>query len=176
VSAPSTFESKVARPEPRIDAPPSFPRSPEPKSEPRIETQATPEAAVAVATEPADTDLRTSLHQALVELNMVFTADAIEQSEVRRTESGEVEVIVPKDFSMSASAADIAKGLEKALGKPAKVRVTIGTPKVQAAPLAKAPPPDEKEVTERALAHPDVQRFQQLFPDAQVRSVRNLRD
>jgi DNA polymerase III subunit gamma/tau len=178
VSAPA-LETRLSRPEPRVEAPRVEPRpTPEPKPELRPEAPSAPApvVAVAVAAEPADTDLRTSLHQALVELNMVFTADAIEQSEVRRNEAGDVEVIVPKDFSMSASAVDIAKGLEKALGAPAKVRVTIGTPKVQAAPIAKAPPPDDKEVTERALAHPDVQRFQQLFPDAQVRSVRNLRD
>ena len=40
------------------------------------------------------------------------------------------------------------------------------------APLAKA----KDDVTERALAHPEVKRFQETFPDAQVRVVRNLRE
>jgi hypothetical protein len=39
------------------------------------------------------------------------------------------------------------------------------------APLAK--PKDD--VSERALAHPEVKRFQETFPDAQVRAVRNLK-
>ena len=28
----------------------------------------------------------------------------------------------------------------------------------------------------RALANPEVKRFQEMFPDSQVRTVRNLRD
>ena len=41
-----------------------------------------------------------------------------------------------------------------------------------AAPQAEA----EDEATARALAHPEVKRFQEVFPDAQVRTVRNLKD
>jgi hypothetical protein len=32
------------------------------------------------------------------------------------------------------------------------------------------------EAADRALAHPEVQRFQELFPDSQVRAVRNLKE
>ena len=32
------------------------------------------------------------------------------------------------------------------------------------------------EAADRALGHPEVQRFQELFPDSQVRAVRNLRE
>jgi hypothetical protein len=34
----------------------------------------------------------------------------------------------------------------------------------------------EGETAERALAHPEVKRFQELFPDAQLRAVRSLKD
>ena len=34
----------------------------------------------------------------------------------------------------------------------------------------------EDEVTVRALAHPEVQRFQQMFPGSMVRTVRNLKE
>jgi len=34
----------------------------------------------------------------------------------------------------------------------------------------------EDEVSQRALAHPEVRRFQELFPGAQVRAVRNLKE
>jgi hypothetical protein len=44
-----------------------------------------------------------------------------------------------------------------------------------ATPKVKAPVGDE-EVSQRALSNPDVQRFQELFPDAQVRAVRNLKE
>jgi hypothetical protein len=32
------------------------------------------------------------------------------------------------------------------------------------------------DFTERALSHPGVKKFQELFPDAQVRKVRNLNE
>ena len=51
---------------------------------------------------------------------------------------------------------------EIALGKPDAVAAT---------PLEKK----KDDVTERALADPEVRRFQETFPDAQVRAVRNLK-
>ena len=42
-------------------------------------------------------------------------------------------------------------------------------------PVAPAPK-REDEATARALAHPVVKRFQDVFEDAQVRTVRNLKD
>ena len=41
-------------------------------------------------------------------------------------------------------------------------------------PVAK-PDPNNAEVTERALAHPEVQRFRELF-GGEVRTVRNLKE
>jgi len=52
-----------------------------------------------------------------------------------------------------------------------RIKIALGKPAEVAAPLAK--PPDD--VSERALAHPEVKRFQETFPDAQVRAVRNLK-
>jgi len=34
----------------------------------------------------------------------------------------------------------------------------------------------EEEVLQRALAHPMVKRFQEVFKDSQIRQVRNLKD
>jgi hypothetical protein len=39
-----------------------------------------------------------------------------------------------------------------------------------------APTPEENEAMERALANPDVQRFQELFPGSQVRRVDDLKN
>jgi hypothetical protein len=36
--------------------------------------------------------------------------------------------------------------------------------------------PAKDEAAERALSHPDVKRFQELFPESQVRAVRNLKE
>jgi hypothetical protein len=37
-------------------------------------------------------------------------------------------------------------------------------------------PAQADDASERALAHPEVRRFQEMFPDAQVRVVRNLKE
>jgi hypothetical protein len=37
-------------------------------------------------------------------------------------------------------------------------------------------PAKDDATAERALGHPEVQRFQELFPGSQVRTVRNLRE
>jgi len=38
------------------------------------------------------------------------------------------------------------------------------------------PVADENDSRQRALSHPGVMRFQELFPGAQVRTVRNLNE
>ncbi len=46
-------------------------------------------------------------------------------------------------------------------------------PRVQAAEQQSG---GKDEVRERALSHPGVKRFQELFPGAQIRTVRNLNE
>ena len=58
-----------------------------------------------------------------------------------------------------------------------RIKITLGKPAVVAAPLGT--PKEDKpkdDVTQRALGHPDVKRFQETFPDAQVRVVRDLKE
>jgi hypothetical protein len=48
-------------------------------------------------------------------------------------------------------------------------------------PVTSAEPPSatsagNSALRERALSHPGVKRFQELFPDAQIRTVRNLNE
>jgi hypothetical protein len=108
---------------------------------------------------------------------MPFTADALEHSQITGEGDG-IALVTPKEYSLSMTEADMRKAAQHALGKPVRVKITFGQPVLTdapSAPRAKAPPGDE-EVSQRALSHPDVQRFQELFPDAQVRAVRNLKE
>jgi hypothetical protein len=50
----------------------------------------------------------------------------------------------------------------------------FGEVKAPTAPINKPPAPED-EVTGRALAHPEVQRFRELF-GGEVRAVRNLKE
>ncbi|HTW68153.1 MAG TPA: DNA polymerase III subunit gamma/tau [Bryobacteraceae bacterium] len=114
---------------------------------------------------------RDRLHEALLEAGMQFTADGVEHSEVTES-NGELQFVTPEEFSLAMNEKDILKVVQKIAGRPMRVKIALGKPAAAAAPLAK--PRDD--VSERALAHPEVKRFQELFPDAQVRAVRNLKE
>ncbi len=134
-------------------------------------------SAVAPTSVPATGDLRSRLHGALLEAKSVHLADAVEHSEV--TESpNEVVFTASKMFQMFLKDPVLDATVKKVTGRPVRVTVKIGEVSAAPAPAA-APKPTsaaEGEATERALSHPEVKRFQELFPDAQVRTVRNLKE
>jgi hypothetical protein len=74
---------------------------------------------------------------------------------------------------MNLKGSEFTAIVHKVLGKPVKVTIKIGETTREAAPAAA---PQADEVSSRALEHPEVKRFQELFPDSQVRTVRNLKD
>jgi DNA polymerase-3 subunit gamma/tau len=114
---------------------------------------------------------RDRLHTALLEMGMQFTADAVEHSQVTES-NGELQFVTPEEFSLAMNEKDILKVVQKIAGRPMRIKIALGNPDAVAAPLVK--PKDD--VSQRALAHPEVKRFQELFPDAQVRVVRNLKE
>ncbi|MGH9696203.1 MAG: DNA polymerase III subunit gamma/tau, partial [Bryobacteraceae bacterium] len=59
------------------------------------------------------------------------------------------------------------------LGKPVRIRFEAAAIAVAPVQVEKAPA-EESDLRRRALSHPGVKRFQELFPEAQVRAVRNL--
>jgi hypothetical protein len=65
--------------------------------------------------------------------------------------------------------------VRRIVGRPAKVTIKAG--EAQVAPVQAAAGTAVVDATaERALAHPEVQRFQEMFPGSQVRTVRNLKE
>jgi len=109
------------------------------------------------------------LHAAAIEFGMQTTADAIEHSQIAES-SGKLNFVTPDDYRLFMNEKDILKVVHKVAARAMRFEITFGTPKASD-PVVKA----KDEVSERALAHPEVQRFQQLFPDAQVRTVRDLK-
>jgi DNA polymerase-3 subunit gamma/tau len=112
------------------------------------------------------------LHSALLEAGMQFTADAVEHSQITES-NNELQFTTPEEFKLAMNEKDILKIVQKVAGRPVRVKITFGEANAIAAPKLKAPPDD---VSERALSHPEVRRFQEMFPDAQVRVVRNLKE
>jgi hypothetical protein len=106
---------------------------------------------------------------------MAFTADAVEHSLVNE-QNGELIFTTPKLFQLAMTPADLQKAAQQIFGRPMRIKVTIGETGLSSAPKPeKSGPVGDDEATERALSNPDVKKFQELFPDAQVRAVRNLK-
>ena len=70
---------------------------------------------------------------------------------------------------------DLQKAVQQACGGAMRIKITIGDPRITEAPKSDRKMPED-EVSQRALAHPEVRRFQEMFPGAQVRAVRNLKE
>ena len=120
-------------------------------------------------------DLRQRLHSAAVELGMPFTADALEHSQVIEKNT-ELQFITTSEFKLSMDPKELQKAVQQVLGRQMKITVTVGEPEIPAGAVAPRAAADENDATERALAHPEVKRFREMFPDAQVRTVRNLKE
>lgn len=106
---------------------------------------------------------------------MPFTADAIEHSDVTEV-SGELQFVTPKDFKLSMKEADLRRALAQVGAPSMRIKVTIGEPTTAGPVVNKEPEAaNEDELTRRALAHPEVQRFRETF-GGQVRAVRNLKE
>ena len=153
----------VAPPKP---APPvANPAKPAPPS-------ASPAKPVPVAL-PTSGDLRSRLHAALLEAKLTHVADALEHSELAESPN-ELVFTTPKMYQLYLKQPEFEAAAKRLAGRPVRVTIKIGD---AAPPKPVAPAPKrEDEAATRALSHPEVKRFQEVFPDAQVRTVRNLKD
>jgi len=121
---------------------------------------------------PEPSSWREKLHAKLMELGMPFTADAVEHSEVVEA-NGELQFTTPKDLSISMQADEINQAVRQIVGKPLKIKITIGDVGVQE--KVPAPAAQADDVSHRALAHPEVRRFRDLL-GGEVRTIRNLKE
>jgi DNA polymerase-3 subunit gamma/tau len=134
---------------------------------------APPAAPISSGPPSPDDDWRSKLHMAMTETGLTFSADAIAQSEAKLV-NNELQITAPKQFQLDLGRDEILTALRH-LGHPAlRFKVSFGEVKTAPAAIQK-PAAREDEVTERALAHPEVQRFRELF-GGEVRTVRNLKE
>ncbi len=150
-----------------IGSAPAPPKAAPPRPAP---VQSAPVAPAAVITSG---DLRSRLHAALLEAKQTYVADALEHSELIESAT-ELIVTAPKLYAMNFKGSDFTTIVHRIIGRPVKITVKVGETAREPEPSAPAPKTDE--VSSRALEHPEVKRFQELFPDSQVRTVRNLKD
>ena len=86
----------------------------------------------------------------------------------------ELAVVTGKTYSLYFKDAGLEAAVREVFGKPLRIKVTVGDAAPPAA-IQLAPSAAEDQVTSRALAHPEVQRFQEVF-GGEVRKVRNLKE
>jgi hypothetical protein len=153
---------------------PSPPSGPSPFELDRLKKVPAPVSTPAPVNVPSgDEDWRAILHGAMIEKGLTFSADAIGQAEVALVKN-ELQITAPKHFQLDLGRDEVQTAL-KHLGFPAlRFKVNFGEVKAAPRPVDK-PASKEDEVTERALAHPEVQRFRELF-GGEVRTVRNLKE
>ncbi len=122
-------------------------------------------------------NLGKELYDALCKAGLHTTADAVRHSTLR-LEGSELIVRAPKPLTFALKDSNTQRIAEQVIGKPVRVLIEVGEhTEAQAAPVSEQPVSiSGSNVRERALSHPGVKRFQELFPDAQVRTVRDLNE
>jgi DNA polymerase-3 subunit gamma/tau len=155
-------------------------QAPSIKSSPAPERGTADKPADAVSTVQAVSsnvgDLAKDLHEALCKARLNTSADAVRHSELR-FEGGDLVIRAPKSLTLALKDANVQRIASDVIGKPVRVRIEVGEGvKAASAPVSEASAIGETELRERALSHPGVKRFQELFPGAQVRTVRNLNE
>ncbi len=126
--------------------------------------------------EGAGVNFKQDFYAALSKAGMEHSADAVQHSEVSLN-GQEVLIRTPKAMMLLLKDPGVERVAAQAAGRPVRVRLEVSE-NVHAAPVAVAEKPasPDSELRERALSHPGVKRFQELFPGAQVRTVRNLNE
>jgi DNA polymerase-3 subunit gamma/tau len=121
-------------------------------------------------------DFRQALYDALCKAGLNFTADAVQRSEVS-LQGTDVVIRAPKTMLLALKDPSLQRIASELVAKPVRVRVEAGE-NLSTAPVvaSSADSASDASLRERALSHPGVKRFQELFPDAQVRTVRNLNE
>lgn len=159
-----------------------LPKQAAPRQQPVVKTvlSAVPEPAAPVPeiAFPATStgDVKTDLYNALVKAGLNFTADAVQQAEVSLGNS-EMLIRAPKALLLSLKEPKLQAIASEVAGKRVQIRTEANENAAVAVPTPKPTSTAESsDVRERALSHPGVKRFQELFPDAQVRTVRNLNE
>ncbi|HEY7387829.1 MAG TPA: DNA polymerase III subunit gamma/tau [Bryobacteraceae bacterium] len=168
-------EFKSAPNNPRPAAPMSAPRTT--PSEPRPSGSAQSSPAPSAPSPAPDPSPRERLHTYLIQQGLSHLADAVENSRINVT-AGEFQVATAKSYALYFRDDKLQAAVREVFGRPLKVQVTISDEigSSSASPLPSPQSPTEDDVTQRALANPEVRRFQEAFPGSKVYKVRNLKE
>jgi len=119
-------------------------------------------------------DPRQRLHAYLHEKNFPHLADAVENASITLG-GAELTVAAPKSYGLYFKDAAFEAAVREVFGRALRVKITVGEAAPASGPIQVAPSASEDQATSRALAHPEVQRFQEVF-GGEIRKVRNLKE
>jgi DNA polymerase-3 subunit gamma/tau len=147
-----------------------------PKAAPKLSPQAASQAPSKPAVSSVEGDFRTRLTGALQDAKLTHVADAVEHSEIAEAAT-EIIFTAPKMYQLFLKGQEFEAAVRRVAGRTVRITLKVGEAAAAAvAPTSPAKPAAKDEAAERALAHPEVKRFQELFPESQVRAVRNLKE
>jgi DNA polymerase-3 subunit gamma/tau len=157
-------------------------RAPEPQSSGANALAPQPEAPPAIAGDP-----RERLHAWLHEKGNAHLADAVENAFVTIT-GEDLNVVAPKSYALYFRDRGFGEAVQEVFGRPLRMKLTTQEAAVAPAPGTVAPgnvapvsvaapakAEAENEVAGRALSHPEVRHFREVF-GGEVRKVRNLKE
>ena len=104
-------------------------------------------------------------------------ADAVENASLTIT-GGDLNVVTPKSYALYFKDRGFEEAVREVFGRPLRIKLSTGEAAAGPSPISMPTPPKadaEDEVTGRALANPEVQRFREVF-GGEVRKVRNLKE
>ncbi len=136
-------------------------------------------APVAVAPAPAapvienDAPLQARIVANLIESKRKFSADAVAAAKIEE-KPGVIRFLAPRAYTRPLQAKEVAAAVQAVLGRMPKIEVIEDNSIEVASSAPKMSSVDEEALRAKALADPAVQTYQQLFPDAQIRGVKDL--
>ena len=113
------------------------------------------------------------LNAYLHEHGLTHLADAVENARIT-VGAAELQVVTAKSYALYFRDRAFEDAVRAVLGKPLRVKIEVGEP--GPAPPAALPVASEDEAAARALSHPEVQRFREVFPGGEIRKIRNLKE
>jgi DNA polymerase-3 subunit gamma/tau len=159
-----------AAPKPASPVPASVP--PKPRAGPSpFET----DSAKKSGAPPSEGDARDLLHAHLSHAGLTHLADAVENSRVTLA-GADLQIATGKTYKMYLEDRLFENAVKEVFGRPLRIKITIdeaagaGQPSTTTAPKSVS-----DDVTSRALANEEVQRFRKVF-GGEVRKVRNLKE
>ena len=120
---------------------------------------------------------RERLHTWLHEKGNAHLADAVENASIAVV-GGDLNVVAPKSYALYFKDPGFDAAVSEVFGRPLRLKLTIPEAGAGPSPVSLAAPPKTEagdDVTGRALAHPEVRRFREVF-GGEVRKVRNLKE